>query len=152
MPALRDVFLEAISYADITILEGARPKELQDKYFDEGKTTKRWPDSNHNIITPEEARELGILPRPLSRAVDCAPYRWSPRSVQPRAIDWKNERQWFYMAGLLKGLAIKHGVKLRWGGNWRSDNDFTKKKKGLIDFPHFERIGTINQNKEELWA
>jgi len=61
-----------------------------------------------------------------SLAVDVAPY----------PIDWENTNRFFYLAGLVEGIAAMMGVKVRFGGDWDSDKDFSDQK--FNDLVHFE--------------
>jgi len=111
---LQDIFREVIKVYDCSILEGHRGQELQDKYFNEGKSKIKWPNGKHNKIPSE--------------AVDVAPY----------PIDWNDSNRFFFLAGLVKGIASQMGHKIRWGRNWDSDNDFNDQT--FNDSPHFEII------------
>ena len=42
------------------------------------------------------------------------------------------------MAGLVLGIAAVFGIKIRWGGDWDSDNDLNDQK--FMDLAHFEEI------------
>lgn len=103
-PKLIGILEEAIKWYDFSVLVGHRGAEEQNDAFDSGRSKLKWPDSRHNKVP--------------SRAVDIAPY----------PIDWKNEKEFHYLAGLVMGIAISRGVRLRWGGRWTS----------LNDLPHFE--------------
>jgi peptidoglycan L-alanyl-D-glutamate endopeptidase CwlK len=129
-PDLIKICTIVVSIMDNSVTEGARPDEKQMEYFLAGKSkldgvNKR---SKHQV-TKEE---------PLSKAVDIAPY----------PIDYSDglkARARFYMlAGymfavsemLLASGEITH--KLRWGGDWDSDKDFSDQS--FDDLPHFELI------------
>lgn len=109
---LQDIFYEVIKHFDCTILCGHRSAEEQDRYFDEGKSKLRWPNSRHNKLPSE--------------AVDVAPY----------PIDWEDVGRFRYFAGFVMGIAASMGVKLRWGGDW--DRDTEVKDNKFNDLPHFE--------------
>jgi len=112
--SLRKVFAEVIKYVDCTILEGHRGKQLQDKYFSEGKSKVKFPKGRHN--------------QKPSFAVDVAPY----------PIDWTDRERFHLFAGFVIGIATARGVKLRWGGDW--DLDWEVNDNRFDDFPHFELI------------
>lgn len=109
---LQLVLNEAIKYYDFTILEGHRGKELQNMYYEQGKSKLKYPKSKHNSFP--------------SIAVDIAPY----------PIDWNDRERFYFMAGVVKGIANSMGIKLRWGGDWDQDHDF--KDQTFFDLPHFE--------------
>jgi len=111
---LQDVFLEVIKGYDCSILCGFRNEEDQDEAFHTGRSQKKWPDGRHN--------------KAPSNAVDVAPW----------PIDWNNKKRFYHFAGYVKGVADKMGIKLRWGGDWDSDNDLDDQS--LFDLVHFELI------------
>jgi len=109
---LQRVFNKVIEVIDCTILEGHRPKHLQDLAFLNGNSRVQWPKGKHNKLP--------------SMAVD----------VAPCPIEWRNRERWVYFAGIVLGVAAGLGVKLRWGGSFDRDNDLTNDD--FIDMPHFE--------------
>lgn len=113
-PDLQKILNEAIKHYDFTILCTFRDKEEQDKAFKSGASKLPWPKSKHNK-------------RP-SLAVDIAPY----------PLDYKHHARFYYLAGLIKGIASQMNIRIRWGGDWDNDNDFTDNK--FNDLPHFELI------------
>lgn len=114
---LQALLNEAIKVIDFSVIEGHRTKELQDRYF-KAKTSKlRWPNSKHNTYP--------------SLAVDIAPYpiRWEgPKSAA----------RFYYLQGIVMGLAVSMGIKIRFGGDWDGDGDITDQK--FDDLPHIELI------------
>lgn len=109
---LRKIVNEVSKHINITVLEGFRPKAAQDLAVAQGRSKTTWPNSKHN--------------EQPSLAVDIAPY----------PIDWNDTARFYYLAGFMKAVAIQHGVKLRYGGDWDSDNDLKEEK--FKDLPHFE--------------
>lgn len=109
---LRLIFEEVVQEFDCTILEGHRGRERQNQMVAEGKSKVRWPKGMHNTVP--------------SRAVDVAPY----------PIDWKDRDRFMYFAGYVKGIAQKHGVTLRWGGDW--NGDWHVADNSFDDLVHFE--------------
>ena len=91
---LRKIFYEVIKVMDVTILEGHRTQDLQQKAFNEGKSRAMWPMSKHN--------------KHPSRAVDVAPY----------PIDWDDKERFYRLAGLVQGIAHQMGIEINWGGDW----------------------------------
>jgi peptidoglycan L-alanyl-D-glutamate endopeptidase CwlK len=118
-PRLVEIFEEVIKHYDCTIICGVRSKEEQDEAFRTGKSKLRWPNSLHNVSSPDKK----------SRAVD----------VAPCPIDWTNYKAFYHFAGFVKGIAASKGIELRWGGDWDSDFDF--KDQNFNDLPHFELVG-----------
>ena len=111
---LQGVFNEVIHHFDCTILCGYRTEEEQNRAAEEGRSTKRYPDSRHNTVP--------------AMAVDVAPY----------PIDWEDLNRFRYFAGFVMGIAAKRGAPLKWGGDW--DRDTQVRDNRFNDFPHFELI------------
>ena len=109
---LQEILRAAIAHYDFTVLEGHRSEARQNQLYAEGKSKLRYPRSKHNS-TP-------------SRAVDVAPY----------PIDWNDRERFYYLAGLIMGIAKIKGIPLRWGGDWDRDTDFADNT--FDDLPHFE--------------
>ena len=115
---LQQIANRAIMLVDFTVLCGVRDKEEQNRLFREGKSKVAWPQSKHNIESPDQ----------LSKAFDIAPY----------PIEWKDKGRFFFLAGVIKGTAAQLGIKIRWGGDWDSDNDF--EDQNFDDLVHFELV------------
>lgn len=116
-PDLQRVFNEVIKIRDCAIITGHRKETEQNEAFSSGNSEVEWPDSDHNS-TP-------------SNAVDVMPYY----SNKPH-IHWNvhhdpvamNELREF--AGIVKGVAHVLGVKIKWGGNFKS----------FFDGPHWALV------------
>ncbi len=108
-PILQEIFNELIEEYDCTILCGARGKEEQNQAFNSGFSKAKWGQSKHNIIP-------GI--RDSSDAVDAAPC----------PIDWNNHVRFSEMNDKIQEIAVKKGVKIRWGGMFTT----------IKDLPHWE--------------
>ena len=104
-PKIVDVLLEAIKHYDFSVLEGLRSPERQSELVSQG--------SSMTMASKHLKQSDGF-----SHAVDIAPY----------PIDWDNTEEFFYLAGLIEGIAKSKGINLQWGGRWRS----------LKDCPHFQ--------------
>lgn len=111
-PDLQRLFREVIKYVDCKVLEGHRDKVAQDAAVAAGNSKTRWPTSKHNKVP--------------SLAVDVVPY----------PVDFKDLKRFYYLAGFVKATAIRLGIRVRWGGDWDSDDDFGDQ--GFIDLPHWE--------------
>jgi peptidoglycan LD-endopeptidase CwlK len=119
-PALVRLFGEAVKHFDCAILEGRRDKARQDQLFAEGKSRLKWPQGKHCAEPPA-----------FSHAVDVAPY------VMGRAS--YDQRHCLYFAGFVMGLANQMGIKIRWGGDWDSDNECVTDQ-DFQDLVHFELV------------
>lgn len=116
-PDLIEVLEEAIKHRDFVVVCGYRSNEDQQKAFDEGKSKAKPGQSKHNL-TP-------------SMAVDIAPYNASLKT-----IDWTDAAAFARLAGVIEGIAISKGIKVRLGLDW--DNDGATKDERLFDAPHIE--------------
>jgi len=114
-----------LSRIDFGIAEGHRSVELQQKYFNEGKSkidgiTKK---GKHNL-TPSMAVDL---------------YAWVNNKVDYRTHNF------IYLAGLIEGVSselhaagtISH--RIRWGGNWDQDGEILTDQT-FDDLVHFELV------------
>jgi len=117
-PDLQRLFNKVIDIIDIKIIESHRDKETQDRYYnaDPPRTKVKWPDSKHNS-------------KP-SRAVDVAPYYKDAPHIR-----WNDTDRFYYMQGIIKGVAEMMGIKIRQGIDWDGDTEFNEK---WVDFPHVE--------------
>lgn len=106
---------------DLTVTEGVRSQEDQDKYYKEGKSRIRWPNGKHNVV--EEGQK--------SKAVDVAPFVSGKLSY--------NFGHCVHLAGLMIMAGRALGVKLRWGGNWDMDGEPVTDQ-DFQDLVHYELI------------
>lgn len=108
-PDIRRLMIEAIktSPIDFTILETVRDVKTQLLYLEKGTTktlkSRHIPSSNASG---------------LCEAIDIAPY----------PIDWKNIDRFKKLSEHIKKTANKMGIKITYGGNWKT----------LKDYPHYE--------------
>ncbi len=104
-----------ITIMDVSCVEGYRNKQDQNRSYEMKLSKLKYPESGHNK-KPSEA--VHFLPYPNG---------------------WKTTREEFvYMAGLVLGIAAVFGIKIRWGGDWDSDNDLNDQT--FMDLAHFEEI------------
>lgn len=115
---LQALLWEAIEYIDFTVIQGARSKELQTRYYRDGKSRVQWPNSKHNCPEPGQ----------VSRAADLAPY----------PIDWDDTRRFYALGGFLRGLAIKMDIPIRCGFDWDGDWSFSDQR--FDDLGHVELL------------
>jgi peptidoglycan L-alanyl-D-glutamate endopeptidase CwlK len=109
---LVNVLNELIKVMDVTIIEGVRSAETQNKYFKDGK-------SKLDGINKKSNHQLG-------KAVDLAPY----------PINWEESNRFYYMGGMVRGIAKQLNLKIRWGGDWDSDGE--TKDQTFMDLVHIE--------------
>ena len=140
-PKLQAILVEALPYNDFTIAVGFRGKAAQDAAFAGGFSKLKWPDSKHN--------------KQPSLAVDIFPY-WKEfgailgtevqltKIMQVFGCSKAQANQFVYnelyaLAKLIKGVAIKQGTQIIWGGDWDDDgNTFDQR---FNDLGHFELKG-----------
>ena len=108
---LVSVLNELVKIMDVTIIEGLRSEQRQEKLLKEGSTKTKF--SKH--IT--------------GKAVDLAPY----------PIDWNDRDRFHYMGGMIRGIAKQLNVPVRWGGDW--DGDGETKDNRFDDLVHVEIRG-----------
>ena len=113
-PELQRLLREAIKYVDFSIDCGHRSKMEQDKAVASGKSQTPWPTSKHNSVP--------------SLAVDISPY----------PTNWKDERAFDILAGILLGLSFSMGIQIRLGADW--DGDLNTLEHSFVDRPHLELI------------
>lgn len=101
-PDLIRLFTAVLKDRDCTILEGHRSRQRQEQLLIDGKT--KTLKSNH-LYEP-------------SLAVDVMPY----------PIDWDDRLGQHEFATLVYRKAIELGIRVRWGGNFKS----------FYDAPHWE--------------
>ena len=107
-PSLQVLFRAVVHEFDCSVLEGHRSNERQLDLLnaDPPRTTLGPGKSTHNV-TP-------------SRGIDVVPY----------PVDWDDTGRFQHFAGYVKGVAAMLGIKIIWGGDWKS----------FKDFPHFEIV------------
>ena len=106
-PKLKEVLDEAIKHYDFSVIWGHRGREYQRKAYLEGNSKLDWPHSMHN--------------KKPSWAFDVVPY--------PGGFD-NDDEEFILMATYILRAASKCGVRLTWGGHWKS----------FKDLAHFELI------------
>lgn len=126
-PRLVALINNVVIYYDCSVLEngGARIPELQAKLVATGASKKLY--SKHVIS----------VDKPLSRAVDAAPYPviW-PDKESPNYV--AQIGRFYHFAGYVKKTAELMKLGIRYGGDWDGDGDFTDQT--FNDLVHFELI------------
>lgn len=133
---LQTLMYQVIKNIDVTILEGLRGKEKQNRLHEQGLTQLRWPNSKHNReVLPKVPRHYErISEDERSLAVDVAPY----------PIDWNDFKRFrdvgFYILGTADALYSegKLGHQVRWGADW--NQNYSIEDESFIDAVHFELI------------
>lgn len=110
---LQRLFSRVVEYWDCQVLEGKRSEAQQRINVANGAS--RTMDSKH--VYPVGAPSL---------AVDVAPY----------PVKWNDVNRFYAFGGFVVGTARELGIKVRWGGDWDSDRDFSDQK--FNDLVHFE--------------
>lgn len=97
---------------DILIIEGYRSEERQRELFKKG-LSKLQEGGKHNKI-PSDAIDMAPLP-----------------------LDWEDTKRFYEFGKRVVAKAKELGIKIRWGGDWDGDGDFSDQK--FNDLVHFER-------------
>lgn len=118
---LRIVAQEALKYADFSIVYGTRTETEQAILYQQGFSKVQYPNSKHN--------------KNPSDAFDFVPY----------PVDWKDERQFTYIAGLILGIGLSKGIILRWGGDWKQNGKL--KENTFNDLGHIEFVRNLNDSE-----
>lgn len=105
------VLNELIKIMDVTIIEGVRSSERQERLLKQGATKVKY--SKHME----------------GKAVDLAPY----------PIDWDDLERFYYMGGMIRGIGKELGINVRWGGDWDSDGNI--RDQSFNDLVHVEIKG-----------
>lgn len=111
-PRLQVLAWAVLQHMDISILEGHRSLERQEVMYNHGRS--KVLRGKHNE-------------RP-SLALDMAPYPYPGNDKRP----------YYMLAGIVKVLSAALGTKVRWGGDWDSDDDFDDQI--FNDLAHFELV------------
>ena len=111
---LYNVLSQVVKYFDITVIEGVRSQERQNKLVADGKSKTKFGKHVQGL------------------AVDIAPY----------PIDWESRDDFHYLGGFVLGIAASQGVDVRWGGDWNGsslkESARTTKDNNFDDLVHFE--------------
>lgn len=118
-PDIQKLINEVLKVMDIVVVEGHRGQIKQEEAFRTGRSKVQWPNSKHNSSP--------------SMAVDIAPY-----ISAEGGIPWEKTKYFYFMAGVVKAQAEKLGIKLRWGGDFNQDMNFSNDS--FLDMPHFELV------------
>ena len=111
------LFKTVVKVYDCTVIDGFRDENTQNSYFLSKKSKVKWPESKHNVYP--------------SQGVDVGPYIKG-------GIPWQDKDQFYHFSGFVLGTANMLGIKLRYGGDWDSDNDL--KDQNFMDLAHYELV------------
>lgn len=114
---LQRLFLEIIKFYDCKILIGYRTEEEQNVAYHTKKSKVLYPHSKHNFIP--------------SLAVDVIPYFENPPHIR-----WHDIKKFYHFGGYVQAIADTLRIKIRWGGNWDSDDELNDQS--FNDLVHFE--------------
>lgn len=153
-PALQKLARHIVREFDISIIECWRSPEKQLEYYETGRSKVMLGKHNHCCV-------IDGVRKPWSLAMDIAPYPIdfgrTPKQVLKSYVDkhmtassivllerelLKASRataQFYYLAGLVRKHADILNIKIRWGGDWDSDQDFFDQT--FYDLVHFELVG-----------
>jgi peptidoglycan L-alanyl-D-glutamate endopeptidase CwlK len=117
---LQALCFEVIEYLDFRVIEGARDEARQNEMADADPPLShlRWPHGKHNCPDPGQK----------ARAFDGAPW----------PIDWKDTARFIAFGSFVRGVAVRMGIPIIWGGDW--DGDWSFKDQRFHDLGHIELI------------
>jgi hypothetical protein len=120
---LQEIAHEAIKHVDFSITEGHRSNERQEELFADNKTQARAGESPHNHVDREG--------NPCSSAFDFIPWPFT---------GWDDHARFAHIAGIFRGIAMKKGYGIRWGGDWDMDGVLVQRDpdEHFNDMPHIE--------------
>jgi peptidoglycan L-alanyl-D-glutamate endopeptidase CwlK len=137
---LVELFTEVVKEFDCIVLEGARDKKTQERYFQEGTSKLSWPDSKHNVEFPDKSLAIDVIPYPINRVFenDLWGHGRDYYTAVPNILRYivHNIERWFKFGGYVLGVAQQMRIPLTWGGDWDEDNQMSDHR--LDDLPHFE--------------
>ncbi len=107
---------------DMTIVQGRRGHEEQNRYYNEGKSKVQWPNSKHNVLVPTD----------LAKAVDVVPF------ISGKGKVW-DKSNCLVMVGVLMSSAFQLGIKIRSGSNWDQDQEYVTDQ-DFQDLAHIELV------------
>lgn len=102
---------ELLHYMDISVIEGERGKEDQEKYYKQGTSNAKFGQSAHNC---HPSMAIDIVPYPIPKLENG---EWD-----------SNSEEWDTMADIFKSIAKDKNIDITWGGDFKS----------IVDKPHFE--------------
>lgn len=136
----------AIKVYNISLIEGHRDQETQDRYFAQGVSKVQWPNGKHNTF-PSDAVDIwpyvtnlaGIrVSTALSGHPDQIKYLAKATGKSEKRIWELILQEYATMKGVLMAAGEVHGVKLRFGDDWDMDGD--RLDQTFNDLPHVEVV------------
>lgn len=116
---LQDVAHEAIKLVNFSVIHGYRTEAEQNAIYEQGFSKKQFPSSKHNT-NPSDAFDFVPFP-----------------------IDWKDTKQFTYIAGIMIGIGLAKGIILRWGGDWKQEGKLKENK--FNDLGHIEFVRMLEK-------
>lgn len=113
-PLLRLLFKRVIEGYDCTVVWGFRDEATQNKFYQNGRSQKKWPDGPHNTYP--------------SLAADVAPYINGSVSY--------DIKQCYQFAGYVLGVADMLGIQIINGGDWNRNRNIYDQT--FNDLTHFQ--------------
>jgi hypothetical protein len=128
---------EVVKERDHSVTEGHRNEEEQEAHFDAKRSFVHWPDSKHNS---SPSRAVHFKPYPMDWALVLEMDKiLASGEIPSRAILQKAFREYakfYHFAGYVKKTAKDLGIRVTWGGDWDSDNEFNDQR--FHDLLHWE--------------
>ena len=113
-PDLQKIVEEYLHFKDLSITEGYRDEETQNKYKKMGTSNASFGSSPHNYFP--------------SLAVDIYPYPVPTIEKNGKSVIDDYSKEWDLQAELFLEIAKQMKIDIEWGGSWKT----------LVDKPHFQ--------------
>ena len=145
-PKLQAVLREVLKTDDFKILEGGRTPELQQHYFDTGRSTLKPPDGNHLIQLDGMAYAADLWPYIGGKGLVVPTMQELQNMAGPdfaRGLNAYCQFAWFIRRVMMVGKCKFNRPgrapqwKLRSGMDWDGDN-IALSDQTFQDFPHIE--------------
>jgi len=123
-PDIQKIMNIIITHYDCSVLCGYRDKLTQTLAFEQKRSKVEWPYSKHNKYP--------------SIAIDVVPYPidWGEKGTSAQRR--KAIARFYHFAGYVQMAADILQIKIRWGGDW--DGDYNFSDQSFDDLPHFELV------------
>jgi len=127
-PDMQRVAKRATTLFDFKVLCGLRSEAAQKQAILDKTSSTAYPDSKHNFSVNSD----GTKNYQMSDAFDAIPFpiKWPDPRSQSTYEYAKRLGAFYFLAGVVLMAATIEGVKVRWGGHFKS----------FFDGPHFERV------------
>lgn len=127
----------AYPHLTVWIIQTKRPEEKHNDYLRRGLTKVPYSDTGHNPDAHGDgyvwAVDMAVFDTrlPLDQAV-----QWGGDLKRNPQMAWRQRLRFAVLHGLMLSQADYRGAKIRWGGDFNRDGDFTNDS--WLDMAHWE--------------